>query len=1227
MFKTLHQVKKTLVFAFSLLVSLVASAQTQITNEAELKAIANDLSGSYVLANDITLSGEWLPIGTSENPFTGTFDGAAHSINGLTITSGAENVGLFGFTNGAMLTNVRILGANITGYKQAGILAGQAIGSTITKVFTSGVLTGYDHIGGIVGDARGNADDGIVTTIENCMSIAGAFSSTHQGGGIAGWTNAGVFTNVVFMGSATAPGNGVAGIVPIVDGGTAHISNSVGAPQALVGSVVSRTHSIVGWNNNGSVVAENNIASDATQIIVGGEPSDVATLSADNPDFMGQLVSVDDLKKASSYTALGFDAAVWNLQDGNFPALAGMTYPLKGDVVAVKALPQKCIVDHTYESGARSAMNRQITIVSDNPGVVAVEGSALKFVSIGSANITYTTEGDDFVEGASYTQKITVEGMNYNLSTVGDLKNMVNDLSGDYKLMNDIDLGGETWTPLGTFTGSLNGQGHIIRNFNIQKSSSRVGFFTVVQEGVIENVGFENANVVGSDQDVAVVAGQLQGAVIRNCYVGNSYVQGRDHVGAFAGNIRNVEGLSEDDPDLVGGHISDCISDARVVSTQFQAGGLVGVSRGGVVERCIFTGTVDCPRNVAGIISLVDKAAGEGEQTATTTIKNNLVAASHLYGASSGGAVVTTTITAGRAVVLENNYLLNTSFVGSSANTANVKENLADPNSDDGALVTDQDAKTKSWYEGTLGFDFDNNWKFLQGAEGKMYPVLKWMNKPLQTVIFDMPQNKSILYKEGVEMINLKCIHASWGQELSFDIIEGSDLAEMDGVELYAGVGGEYAGSGDITVQVKPAAEIASLFNVTGDNTFSVFIGRSGDETEIGSVEDLQKLRKNLSGKFKLTADIDLAGVDFKPIGDNNSPFSGVLDGNGHKIKNLSITATSGREIGFFSMTNGGEIKNVAFENAKIDAHNSNHVGIVAGTLSGTVINQVAVNGTVVGNDHVAGMAGDGAAVTVTNSYVDVSVSGYSQVGGFFGCSTGNVDVSNSYFAGSAASTTRGWTGGIIGLIDKANSTININNTVSIGSISSTGSGSPHAGNAFIGGNSASDTPNGVINFTNNIANDNAGGTIDGDNSQAWPIKNPTVEGGNIEDAVRVNEALLKTKDQYESIGWDFTSIWAFVEGYDYPVLKSLGNVSTGIHHLFAGEETVAFTVSAANNILTVSGFNGVATVSVTTLSGQQVGVINTSDVRATFTLPGQGLYIVTVENNGARKSYKVVNK
>ena len=124
--QTLRIMHRTpLVLATALLTSVSAFAQTEINDEAGLKAIAKDLNGHYVLAQNITLSDdEWTPIGTSDHPFTGTLDGRGFTIIGLTVGDGAKdnsnnNKTFFGFTKGATVQNIAFTSAVVKGYKQA----------------------------------------------------------------------------------------------------------------------------------------------------------------------------------------------------------------------------------------------------------------------------------------------------------------------------------------------------------------------------------------------------------------------------------------------------------------------------------------------------------------------------------------------------------------------------------------------------------------------------------------------------------------------------------------------------------------------------------------------------------------------------------------------------------------------------------------------------------------------------------------------------------------------------------------------------------------------------------------------------------------------------------------------------------------------------------------------------------------------------------------------------
>ena len=64
--------------------------------------------------------------------------------------------------------------------------------------------------------------------------------------------------------------------------------------------------------------------------------------------------------------------------------------------------------------------------------------------------------------------------------TAGDLQNIQNDLAGNYKLMNDIDMSDFSWKPIGEdtkqklrgFTGTLDGQNFSISNLSLKAGKS-----------------------------------------------------------------------------------------------------------------------------------------------------------------------------------------------------------------------------------------------------------------------------------------------------------------------------------------------------------------------------------------------------------------------------------------------------------------------------------------------------------------------------------------------------------------------------------------------------------------------------------------------------------------------------------------------------------------------------------------------------------------------------------
>ncbi len=140
------------------------SEATEICDWHDLDDVRDDLDGDYVLMDDLDEDTEgydelvdteegWDPIGDPSTEFTGTFDGNGHEIKDLYIDrSGTDNVGLFGYiVDGAEVTNLGVIDADVSGEDGVGVLAGVSIGGTIFDSYATGEVSGGNRVGGLVG--------------------------------------------------------------------------------------------------------------------------------------------------------------------------------------------------------------------------------------------------------------------------------------------------------------------------------------------------------------------------------------------------------------------------------------------------------------------------------------------------------------------------------------------------------------------------------------------------------------------------------------------------------------------------------------------------------------------------------------------------------------------------------------------------------------------------------------------------------------------------------------------------------------------------------------------------------------------------------------------------------------------------------------------------------------------------------------------------------------------
>lgn len=166
-----------------------------ITDAKELQAIQADLSAHFELGNHINTAGtsQWNegngfdPIGTSNTPFNGEFDGKGQEIAGLYIDRDEDNVGLFGYTTNATIKNIGVVDIDITGDTRVGGLVGSVTpGIEISQTYATGEVRGSNLVGGLIGVDGSGGDAGESDTIEN--SYAACIGS--DGGLVGGWERA-----------------------------------------------------------------------------------------------------------------------------------------------------------------------------------------------------------------------------------------------------------------------------------------------------------------------------------------------------------------------------------------------------------------------------------------------------------------------------------------------------------------------------------------------------------------------------------------------------------------------------------------------------------------------------------------------------------------------------------------------------------------------------------------------------------------------------------------------------------------------------------------------------------------------------------------------------------------------------------------------------------------------------------------------------------------------------
>ena len=209
--------------------------------------------------------------------------------------------------------------------------------------------------------------------------------------------------------------------------------------------------------------------------------------------------------------------------------------------------------------------------------------------------------------------------------------------------------------------------------------------------------------------------------------------------------------------------------------------------------------------------------------------------------------------------------------------------------------------------------------------------------------------------------------------------------------------------------------------------------------------------QKDRSINCTLTADIDLTGKDWTPIGTNfYNSYTGTFDGGGHTITGLTVT-TNDQYVGLFGrLGKAGTVKNVVMDGIQITCnHRLGYAGGVAGFSWGGTIENCSVSGSVSGTICAGGVVGIQWEASITGCSSSATVKGMVQVGGVAGETNSGATMAACYATGNVTieidpiNNILG--GGLVGF----NAGSSVLACYATGNVTSTGSST---GNVYIGG-------------------------------------------------------------------------------------------------------------------------------------------------------------------------------
>ena len=208
-------------------------------------------------------------------------------------------------------------------------------------------------------------------------------------------------------------------------------------------------------------------------------------------------------------------------------------------------------------------------------------------------------------------------------------------------------------------------------------------------------------------------------------------------------------------------------------------------------------------------------------------------------------------------------------------------------------------------------------------------------------------------------------------QTADFEAFAADTGAQGDGQGLYVAYSNLEGDAEGAPYAFSVNGDGQTVLTLTADDGEISWVKQDTPEViEIATAGELAAIAENLSGHYVLTADIDLSGLEWTPIGafvmgggeegevpDMTAAFTGAFDGQGHTIRNLTVNQPEAWAVGLFGCAANAEIGNFTLENAAVDGMMM-AADVVGYTYCSTIHDVKLVNGKVTA--HYAEMAAEG---------------------------------------------------------------------------------------------------------------------------------------------------------------------------------------------------------------------------------------------------------------------------